>query len=77
MRTLLNLLKLLSNLYLFAMAFIFLGWYIKMHFHPKWFWAFWLNTIVAIVMYVHHNQPDPERERIDRMTGAEYWEMTH
>ncbi len=48
-----------------------------MHFNKKWFWIFWLNTFLSIIIYLNHNKPDPERERIERMTGAEYWEMTH
>lgn len=77
MRTLLKFLRFLGNIALIYLAFYFLFWYIKMHFNPKWFWIFWLNTIISIIMLINSRQPDPERERIDRMTGAEYWEMTH
>lgn len=73
----LNILRFIGNIFLIYFAFVFLIWYIKGHFNRKWFWAFWLNTFLSITMYINHNKPDPERERIDRMTGAEYWEMTH
>ncbi len=73
----LNFLRFIGNIFLIYFAFVFLIWYIKGHFNKKWFWIFWLNTIVAIMMCFVYNKPDPERERIDRMTGAEYWKMTH
>ena len=36
-----------------------------------------LVKYIFINYNLNHNKPDPERERIERMTGAEYWEMTH
>lgn len=77
MKGILGFLRFLGNIALIGLAFYFLYWYIKMHFHPKWFWAFWLNTFISIGMYISHNRPDPERERIERMTGDEYWEEVH
>lgn len=77
MKGILSFFRFLGNIALIYLAFYFLFWYIKMHFNKKWFWIFWLNTVLSIIIYLNHNKPDPERERIERMTGAEYWEMTH
>jgi hypothetical protein len=41
----------ISGLYLLYIAFLFIKWYIKMHFHPKWFWVFWIYTFIVIYMY--------------------------
>jgi hypothetical protein len=55
------------------MAYIFLKWYIKGHF-GKYFIFFWLNTIFSIILFISSKRTDPEQERIENMTGAEYWE---
>ena len=46
--------RFLEGVTLIGLAFWFLGWYIKMHFNPKWFWLFWINTIMSISMYCTH-----------------------
>lgn len=53
-----------------GLAFVFVRWYIKGHF-GKWAILFWLNTILAISMFLNHKQNKPE---YDSRTGAEVWE---
>jgi hypothetical protein len=63
-------LKFLSGLYLIYLAFYFLYWYIKMHFHPKWFWAFWIYTFFVISIYINDQkktQEDYNQEYINIM----------
>ena len=36
-------------------VYTFIKWYINMHFHKKWGWLFWLNTICAICLYFQMN----------------------
>jgi len=65
-------LKFLSGLYLIYLAFYFLYWYIKMHFHPKWFWVFWIWTFLAIYLnYDHRRKSKAER---DPRSGYEIWQ---
>jgi hypothetical protein len=64
----------LSGLYLFYIAFLFLGWYIKMHFHPKWFWAFWIYSIIVIVAYCNHSYiHDLQYGKDNTRSGYEIW----
>jgi hypothetical protein len=64
----------LKGVVLFYLAFVFLKWYIKGHF-GKYFIFFWLNTIIALLMFVGHQQQI--EQEYDHRTGAEVWEATH
>jgi hypothetical protein len=66
--------RFLEGVVLFYLAFIFIKWYVKGHF-GKYFIFFWLNTIIAFVMYFNHQQQI--EEEYDNRTGAEVWEATH
>jgi len=70
MKEIWGILKFLSGLYLIYLAFYFLYWYIKMHFHPKWFWAFWIYTFFVISIYINDQkktQEDYNQEYINIM----------
>jgi len=54
------LLKFLEGIVVFYLAFAFVKWYIKGHF-GKYFILFWLNTIIAIIMFVYNRQHEAER----------------
>jgi hypothetical protein len=66
--------RFLEGVVLLGLAFVFLRWYIKGHF-GKYFIFFWLNTIMALLMFVGHQQQI--EEEYDNRTGAEIWEATH
>jgi hypothetical protein len=66
--------RFLEGVVLLGLAFVFLRWYIKGHF-GKYFIFFWLNTIMALLMFVGHQQQI--EEEYDNRTGAEVWEATH
>ena len=53
--------ELLSGLFMFYLAYIFVVWYVKGHF-GKYFIFFWLNTILSIGMYYNrkHNPTWPQ-----------------
>ena len=38
-------------------VYTFIKWYINMHFHKKWGWLFWLNTICAIKISIKKTIP--------------------
>ena len=58
-----KLFALLEGLFLFGLAFTFLRWYIRGSFGKYWYW-FWLNTILAFGMYYdHHNSEHEWRPR--------------
>lgn len=70
MKEIWGILKFLSGLYLIYLVFYFLFWYIKMHFHPKWFWAFWIYTIFLLNINFNYKpkiktQKDYNKEYID------------
>ncbi len=71
MKAILGFLKFLSGLYLIYLAFYFLFWYCKMHFHPKWFWAFWIYSALTICMY--YNQKKTE-DKYESRSGYELWQ---
>ena len=77
MKGLLSFFRFLGNIALIGLAFYFLYWYIKMHFNKKWFWAFWLNTILSIFMYISHKDGNPNWPQHDRRTGTEVWEQNY
>ena len=77
MKGLLSFFRFLGNIALIYLAFYFLFWYIKMHFNKKWFWAFWLNTILSIFMYISHKDGNPNWPQHDSRTGAEVWEQNY
>ena len=62
--------ELLNKTIIIALAVAFIRWYFKGHF-GKYFILFWLNTIVAIVMYINHKSNETP---YDHRTGAEVWE---
>ncbi len=66
--------RFLEGVVLFYLAFVFIKWYVKGHF-GKYFIFFWLNIIIAFVMYFNHQQQI--EEEYDNRTGAEIWEATH
>ena len=64
----------ISSIVVFALAFVFLKWYIKGHF-GKYFILFWLNTIISFAMYFNHKSQI--EQEYDHRTGAEVWEANH
>ena len=72
----LGILKIFEGFALVYLAFLFLGWYIKMHFHKKWFLLFWLNTIICILTELNF-QSELKREREYNKTGQEIWIENH
>ncbi len=60
----------ISSILILALAYAFVGWYIKGHF-GRYFIFFWLNTILAIVLYVNHQNNKPKH---DPTPGYVYWE---
>ena len=66
--------QLLSGIYLFYIAFLFITWYVKMHFHPKWFWIFWIYTAIVIVAWLNHNYVmELMYGKNDTRSGYEIW----
>jgi hypothetical protein len=65
-----SLFKALQSFFLFYFAYIFLKWYVKGHF-GKYFIFFWLNTIMAFVIYFNRQS---KIEEYDHRTGAEIWD---
>tara|TARA_R110000824_G_scaffold342383_1_gene528825 strand:+ start:61 stop:249 length:189 start_codon:yes stop_codon:yes gene_type:complete len=53
-----SLASVLKGFVVFYLAIVFVTWYVKMHKHPKWWWAFWLNTICAIYIQVTYDGPE-------------------
>ena len=49
MNSFLKILSFLTGLYLIYLVLWFFVWYIKMHFHPKWWWAFWMYTLLPFI----------------------------
>ena len=65
--------NLLNSIIVFTLAFVFFRWYINGHF-SKYFFLFWLNTIMVIVLQVNrvnHKQP------YDHRTSAQVWEAQY
>ena len=52
--------KFLEGVIVFYLAYVFIKWYIKGHF-SKYFIFFWLNTIIAIIMFVYNKQYEADR----------------
>jgi hypothetical protein len=67
-----SLFKLIQGFFLFYFAYVFVKWYVKGHF-GKYFIFFWLNTIMAFVMFFNHQ--NKIEEEYDHRTGAEVWEQ--
>jgi hypothetical protein len=66
----------ISSFIVIALFAWFIQWYVKGHF-GKYAILFWLNTIIAIIMYLNnpgYNENWPQR---DNRTGAEVWEQTY
>lgn len=49
--------EILNKIIVIALILAFIRWYFKDHF-GKYFIFFWLNTIVAIVMYINQKSND-------------------
>jgi len=62
--------QIISTITIVALTYAFVRWYIKGHF-GKYFYLFWANTIIAILMYVNHKNNEPE---YDSTPGYVYWE---
>lgn len=74
MKILLGFIKAISNFILIYYVILFCKWYLKGLVHPKWFWIFWLNIIIAILMKYNHEKNRPP---YDHRTGAEIWNTNH
>lgn len=74
-KSLFGIFKLFQAAILFSLAFVFIGWYIKMHFHPKWFPLFWIYTALSLALYFNH-QAKIKSEN-DPRSGAEIWQENH
>jgi len=55
-----GLLKLLKGIILFSLAIAFVKWHVKGHL-GKYFIFFWLNTIIAICLFVYNKEHAAER----------------
>ena len=71
-----GLFKLIEGIIVFALFFAFIRWYIKGHF-GKYFIFFWLNTVVAIIMYLSNPGYNSNWPQHDNRTGAEVWEQQY
>ena len=69
-----SLFKLLEGLALFALAFIFLRWFVK-NLTGKYWYLFWLWLVVAVLMVVGRQQK--VEDEYGHRTGAEIWEANH
>jgi hypothetical protein len=67
MKTLWNI---ISSIMILALTYAFVRWYIKGHF-GKYFIFFWLNTIIAINIYIYDKATKPKH---DPTPGYVYWE---
>ena len=63
-----------EGIWLFSLAYRFSLWYVGNHF-SKYFIIFWLNTIIAIIMFV--SAQTKTETKYTGKTGAEIWEMKH
>jgi hypothetical protein len=62
--------NLVSSFIIISLTIWFVKWYIKGHF-GKYFILFWLNTILAIGIYIYDTS---NKVPYDHRTGAEIWE---
>jgi len=75
MRYIIGFFKILSNFLLFYYLIQFIKFYLKGLVHPKWFWAFWLNIILAIFLkYKHDKESRDKWAPYENKTGAQIWE---
>ena len=63
--------NLVSSFIVIALTIWFVQWYVKGHF-GKYFIFFWLNTILAIGIYIHRTSNEIP---YDHRTGVEVWEQ--
>jgi len=68
--------KVLNSIIVIALAVWFVKWYVKGHF-GKYFIFFWVNTIIAIIMYLSNPGYNENWPQHDNRTGAEVWEDTY
>lgn len=68
-------LKIISNITIIALLIWFIQWYVKGHF-GKYAIFFWLNTIIAIIMYVTKPDHNPNWPQHDSTPGYVYWERS-
>jgi hypothetical protein len=66
----------ISSFIVIALFVWFIQWYIKGHF-GKYFIFFWLNTIIALIMYLTNPGYNENWPQHDNRTGAEVWEQTY
>lgn len=65
--------NILSSIIVVALTIWFIKWYVKGHF-GKYFILFWLNTILAISMFINHKNNIPP---YDPTPGYVYWNQNH
>ena len=71
----------LARLYWIFLIGYFIYWYIKMHTHPRWWWAFWICSVVFIWFYQLDVNDIPESTyghpsfvNTDTRSGNEIWQ---
>lgn len=57
MKAIFNLFK---GIFIFALAFWFIEWFLKMLFHPKWGILFWVWLILAIIHFFTYKSDWPQ-----------------
>lgn len=62
--------KILEKIIIISLTIWFVRWYIKGHF-GKWALFFWLNTIIAVCIYLNAKSNTPKE---DNTPGYVYWE---
>lgn len=65
--------NIISSILILALTYAFIRWYIKGHF-GKYFILFWLNTVLAIAMFINTKSNIPQH---DPTPGYVYWERNH
>ena len=68
--------NLISSFIVIALFVWFIQWYIKGHF-GKYFIFFWLNTIIALIMYLSNPGYNTNWPQRDNRTGAEVWNSNY
>ena len=68
--------NLVSSFIVITLTIWFVQWYVKGHF-GKYFIFFWLNTVVAIIMYLSNPGYNSNWPQHDNRTGAEVWEQQY
>ena len=65
-----------KGLFVFTIMFGLIRWYIQCHYpkHSKYYYLFWISTIISICMQLYYNAYHVDFTPMDSRTGAEAWE---